>query len=133
MSAPSISAQSILTRSDTCIAVTVYGIAHVCLYEDESPWSSQSGLNMFDTNSLQVLSAPPDGFEYSVDILIIGAGACGLTAALAAAEQGVDTHFGARCDTLGSTAMSYGAICAAGSGPKLPLVLLILPRRWSRT
>jgi len=74
---------------------------------------------MFDTNSLQVLSAPPDGFEYSVDILIIGAGACGLTAALAAAEQGASTLILERDATpSGSTAMSYGAICAAGSGPQ---------------
>lgn len=70
---------------------------------------------MLDTNSLQVLSAPPDAFEYSVDVLIIGAGACGLTAALAAAEQGASTLILERDATpAGSTAMSYGAICAAG-------------------
>ena len=89
---------------------------------------------MFDTNSLQVLSAPPDGFEYSVDILIIGAGACGLTAALAAAEQGASTLILERDATpSGSTAMSYGRFVRLAPARKLPLVLLILPRRWSRT
>jgi fumarate reductase flavoprotein subunit len=55
-------------------------------------------------------------FEVTVPVLIIGAGACGLTAALAARESGVDVLILERDkNPYGSTGMSYGAICAAGS------------------
>ncbi len=55
-------------------------------------------------------------FDLTVPVLIVGAGACGLTAALAAIDQGVDVLILERDKTpYGSTGMSYGAICAAGS------------------
>lgn len=55
-------------------------------------------------------------FEYSVPILIAGAGACGAVAALAAREAGVEPLVIERDDRPGgSTAMSQGLICAAGS------------------
>jgi fumarate reductase flavoprotein subunit len=55
-------------------------------------------------------------FDWTVPVLIVGAGACGLTAALAAKDQGVDVLLLERDKTpYGSTGMSYGAICAAGS------------------
>ena len=74
---------------------------------------------MFEKNALRVLRSAPEAFEYSVDVLIIGAGACGLTAALSAAEQEASTLILERDPVpAGSTAMSYGAICAAGSGPQ---------------
>lgn len=55
-------------------------------------------------------------FEWTVPVIIAGAGACGLTAALAARDAGADVVVLER-DRLphGSTGMSYGAICAAGS------------------
>ncbi len=74
---------------------------------------------MFEKNALRVLRSAPEAFEYSVDVLIIGAGACGLTAALSAAEQEASTLILEQDPVpAGSTAMSYGAICAAGSGPQ---------------
>ena len=55
-------------------------------------------------------------FEWTIPVLIAGAGACGLTAALAAKDAGVDALVLERDQRpYGSTGMSYGAICAAGS------------------
>jgi len=55
-------------------------------------------------------------FDLTVPVLIVGAGACGLTAALAAKDQGADVLLLERDKApYGSTGMSYGAICAAGS------------------
>ena len=61
---------------------------------------------------------PWDGraFEVEVPVLVIGGGACGLTAALAAREAGAEVlvaEQGPRCE--GSSAMSLGALCAAGT------------------
>lgn len=55
-------------------------------------------------------------FDSSVDVAIVGAGACGLTAALAARERDA-TVLVLEQDNQpgGSTGMSYGAICAAGT------------------
>jgi len=51
-----------------------------------------------------------------VPVLIIGAGACGLTAALRLAEAGIETVLIERDATpSGSTALSSGFIPAAGS------------------
>jgi len=59
---------------------------------------------------------PPDGYELHVPILIIGAGACGLTAALAAREAGVEVLVLERdASPSGSTALSSGMIPAAGT------------------
>ncbi len=54
--------------------------------------------------------------DWVVPVLVIGAGACGLTAALAARQAGAEVlvlEQDAR--PFGSTGMSYGAICAAGT------------------
>jgi fumarate reductase flavoprotein subunit len=55
-------------------------------------------------------------FEYSVPVVVIGAGACGLTAALAAKEAGVEVLVLERdAKPSGSTALSTGLIPAAGT------------------
>ena len=55
-------------------------------------------------------------FEYSVPVVVIGAGACGLTAALAATEAGAQVLVLERDATpSGSTALSTGLIPAAGT------------------
>jgi fumarate reductase flavoprotein subunit len=55
-------------------------------------------------------------FEYSVPVLVIGAGACGLTAALAAKERGAEVLVLERDDhPSGSTALSTGLIPAAAT------------------
>ena len=51
-------------------------------------------------------------FEFSIPVAIVGAGACGLTAALAARDQGVDVIVLERDKRpWGSTSMSLGAVC----------------------
>lgn len=65
---------------------------------------------------MSVLPAGEAKFSYELPVLIIGAGGCGLSAALAAAQAGVDTVVLERDATpLGTTAMSTGLIPAAGS------------------
>jgi fumarate reductase flavoprotein subunit len=55
-------------------------------------------------------------FEYSVPVLVIGAGACGLTAALAAKETGAEVLVLERdAKPTGSTTLSTGLIPAAGT------------------
>jgi fumarate reductase flavoprotein subunit len=55
-------------------------------------------------------------FEYSVPVVVIGAGACGLTAALAAKECGAEVLVLERdAKPSGSTALSTGLIPAAGT------------------
>lgn len=55
-------------------------------------------------------------FETRVPVLVVGAGACGATAALAARDAGVDVLMLERDPRpLGSTAMSLGAICACAA------------------
>ncbi|MDE1149977.1 MAG: FAD-dependent oxidoreductase [Azospirillaceae bacterium] len=57
---------------------------------------------------------PP--LDLAVQVVVVGAGACGLSAALAAADGGADVLVLERDDTpLGSTAMSTGLIPAAGT------------------
>ncbi|QBF33913.1 FAD-dependent oxidoreductase [Thalassococcus sp. S3] len=59
---------------------------------------------------------PPQAFEAHVETLIVGAGACGLIAALSAAEQGQDVLILERDEIpSGSTALSAGLIPAAGT------------------
>ncbi|MBM3504418.1 MAG: FAD-dependent oxidoreductase [Alphaproteobacteria bacterium] len=65
---------------------------------------------------MAVLSASGRRFETEVPVLIIGAGACGLCAALAAHGQGADVLVVERDPTpSGSTALSSGLIPAAGT------------------
>jgi len=55
-------------------------------------------------------------FEISVPVVVIGAGACGLTAALSLAEQGVEVLVLERDERpTGSTSLSAGLIPAAGT------------------
>lgn len=55
-------------------------------------------------------------FEFSVPVVVIGAGACGLTAALSLAEQGVEVLVLERDEhPSGSTSLSAGLIPAAGT------------------
>ncbi|MBQ0804534.1 FAD-dependent oxidoreductase [Sulfitobacter sp. HGT1] len=59
---------------------------------------------------------PPEAFELTVETLIIGAGACGMVAALAAHEAGQDVLLiEADAVPTGSTALSAGLIPAAGT------------------
>jgi fumarate reductase flavoprotein subunit len=65
---------------------------------------------------MAVLPSEDARFEYSVDVLVIGAGACGLTAALAAQEAGAEVLVLERdARPTGSTGLSTGLIPAAGS------------------
>ena len=66
--------------------------------------------------SARVLPAAATGFEFAVDVAIVGAGGCGLTAAVAARQAGAATVVIERDATpLGSTGMSTGLIPGAGS------------------
>jgi fumarate reductase flavoprotein subunit len=63
-----------------------------------------------------ILPAEGKSFEFSVPVIVIGGGACGLTAGLAARDAGVDVMILERGPTpLGSTSMSQGMIMAAGT------------------
>lgn len=65
---------------------------------------------------MAVLREPDRTFDYTVPIAIVGAGACGFTAALAARDAGAEVLLLERDKRpWGSTSMSLGAICAAGS------------------
>ena len=55
-------------------------------------------------------------FEASVPVLVVGAGACGMTAALAAADGGADVMVLERDATpSGTTSMAQGFVCAAAT------------------
>ena len=62
------------------------------------------------------IKAPLDEYDLDVETLIIGAGACGMIAALAAHEAGQEVLV-VEADALpsGSTALSAGLIPAAGT------------------
>jgi fumarate reductase flavoprotein subunit len=63
-----------------------------------------------------ILKPKDASFDVSVDIVVVGAGACGYTASLAARDVGADVVIIERDSTpLGSTAMSTGLIPAAGT------------------
>jgi fumarate reductase flavoprotein subunit len=65
---------------------------------------------------VRIKTPPKDGFEANVPVVVIGAGAAGICAALAAHELGVDVAVLER-DSVprGSTALSAGLIPAAGT------------------
>lgn len=65
---------------------------------------------------MPILPADQVRFEINVPVVVIGAGACGLTAALAAKEQGAEVLVLERDDKpTGSTSLSTGLIPAAGT------------------
>lgn len=65
---------------------------------------------------MTVITEPAAEFEFVVDVLVIGAGACGLTAALAARDGGAEVLVLERDKVpLGTTAMSTGLIPAAAT------------------
>jgi fumarate reductase flavoprotein subunit len=65
---------------------------------------------------MSVAPPPPEGFALTVPVLIVGAGACGLIAALAAADEGAEVLvLEADAVPSGSTALSAGLIPAAGT------------------
>jgi fumarate reductase flavoprotein subunit len=64
---------------------------------------------------MTVLDSDRD-FEFRIPVAIVGAGACGLTAAIAARDAGADVLvFERDRRARGSTSMSLGAMCAAGT------------------
>ncbi len=65
---------------------------------------------------MPILALADAKFDYTVPVVIIGAGACGLTAALAATEAGATVLILERDDKpTGSTSLSTGLIPAAGT------------------
>ena len=63
-----------------------------------------------------VLPAEGQHFELSVPVVIVGAGACGLTAAIAAREAGAEVVVLERdASPSGSTSLSSGFVPAAGT------------------
>jgi fumarate reductase flavoprotein subunit len=65
---------------------------------------------------MSILPPPKTGFDVEVSILIIGAGACGMVAALAATDAGAEVLVvEADAAPSGSTALSAGLIPAAGT------------------
>ncbi len=73
----------------------------------------------------------PDLFDLSIDTLIIGAGACGLTAALAAHEAGQSVLVLERDPRpAGSTALSAGLIPAAGTPQQAKAGIIDDPARF---
>ena len=67
-------------------------------------------------HDLTILSKEDADFSFEVDVAVVGAGACGLCAGLAAAQAGAEVLILERDATaLGTTAMSTGLIPAAGS------------------
>lgn len=74
---------------------------------------------MTENNAVNIAVREANTFPLSVPLAVVGAGACGLTAALAAEACGLPGEsiwiFERDSSPSGSTAMSYGGICAAGS------------------
>ncbi len=65
---------------------------------------------------MRVHPAPDAGFDLEVPVLVIGAGACGMIAALSATDQGAEVLvIEADAVPSGSTALSAGLIPAAGT------------------
>ncbi|MEO1689798.1 MAG: FAD-dependent oxidoreductase, partial [Pseudomonadota bacterium] len=75
---------------------------------------------------------PPGAFDLEVETLILGAGACGLTAALAAVEAGQEALVLEGDPTpAGSTALSAGLIPAAGTRLQKAAAIEDTPERFA--
>ena len=69
---------------------------------------------------MPVVRAVPRSFDAEIAVLVAGGGACGMTAAIAAAEQGAGVVVLERdAVPTGSTGMAQGFICAAGTRTQL--------------
>jgi fumarate reductase flavoprotein subunit len=69
---------------------------------------------------MPVLRKDDATFEFEIPVVIVGAGGCGLSAAIAARDMGVDVLVIERDPTpLGSTAMSTGLIPAPGTADQI--------------
>lgn len=67
-------------------------------------------------SAAEIASPPEGGFEFTVPVLVVGAGGCGLTAALAARDAGAEVLVLERDPKVwGTTSMSTGLIPAAGT------------------
>lgn len=65
---------------------------------------------------MAIIAAGSVAFDAVTDVVVVGAGACGFTAALAAADAGAEVMLLERDERPhGSTGMSQGNICAAGT------------------
>lgn len=65
---------------------------------------------------MSILSPPAEPFAAHVPVVIAGAGACGLTAALSACAEGAEVLLLEKDTTpRGTTSMSQGTMCAAGT------------------
>jgi len=65
---------------------------------------------------LSIIKSSNNSFNNSVPLVIVGGGACGLTAALSAREQGIDVVVIEKDITPhGTISMSQGTVCAAGT------------------
>jgi len=65
---------------------------------------------------MAVLPTPKNGFKIEIPVVIAGAGACGLTAALAARDEGAEVLVLEKdSNPQGTTSMSQGEMCAAGT------------------
>lgn len=68
------------------------------------------------SETAHIAPPPAGGFEFTVPVLVVGAGGCGLTAALAARDAGADVLVLERDPKVwGTTSMSTGLIPAAGT------------------
>ena len=65
-----------------------------------------------------VISADGKNFDVTVPVLIIGAGACGCTAALAAHEQGVEVMILAAIEPPGALTCRGDVVLGCGAIPK---------------
>ena len=65
---------------------------------------------------MPILPVPENRFDITVPVVVVGGGACGLTAALSAREAGAEVLILERDSTpQGTTSMSQGTMCGAGT------------------